>query len=337
MRTLPLILLAAFASPAMGSPTPASPAEIAPERLDAPADANRRLRVQVTIGGQGPYRFVVDTGAERTVISRELAATLGLGAGEQLTITTLAETVQVPSAVVADLRFGRLAMDRIDAPTLPQQSLGAEGLLGIDSLENRNVLFDFRRGQLTVGPSRSAAHQEAVAEGEIVVRARTRYGRLILTDATLDGQRITVVVDTGSEVSVGNEALRAALSRRRRLGDIRQIEVHAVTGAPLQLDYARTSRIRIGATTIEDLPVAFGNSHLFERLNLARRPALLLGMDALRLFDRVAIDFATRRLRLLPPQSQRDAGVRMAAQAGDPARRLLSASASTGGAHRNPW
>lgn len=316
MHSLPFALL----SLALGAMSPVAPssqnhpialADAQPERLAASADPGARLRVDVTIQGRGPYGFVVDTGSERTVISRELAAVLQLGAAGQVTVTSLAETSQVPSAVVQDLRVGRRVLDRIHAPTLPQQSLGADGLLGLDSLQQQHVLFDFRRQELTVGAARGATGPR-LGEGEIVVRGRPAYGRLILTDASLDGQRVTVVVDTGSEVSVGNQALRAALLRRGRLGEARRIEVRAVTGAPLQLDYVRTSRIRIGSTTIRDLPIAFGSAHLFERLNLSRRPAILLGMDALQLFDRVAIDFANRRLRLLPPHSSREEPVRLA-------------------------
>ncbi|MBA2770996.1 MAG: aspartyl protease family protein [Sphingomonas sp.] len=44
-------------------------------------DRTERMTVPVSIGGRGPYRFVVDTGAERTVISRELARELSLDAG----------------------------------------------------------------------------------------------------------------------------------------------------------------------------------------------------------------------------------------------------------------
>ena len=41
----------------------------------------------VTIADAGPYPFVVDTGAERTVISRQLAQTLGLPAGRDVRVT----------------------------------------------------------------------------------------------------------------------------------------------------------------------------------------------------------------------------------------------------------
>ena len=42
------------------------------------------------------------------------------------------------------------------------------------------------------------------------------------------------------------------------------------------------------------------------RLRLLDRPAVLLGMDALRLFRRVSVDFANRRVRLLLPDSSQN-------------------------------
>ena len=42
------------------------------------ADLQNRLTLETMIDGKGPFHFVVDTGADRSVISTELAATLGL-------------------------------------------------------------------------------------------------------------------------------------------------------------------------------------------------------------------------------------------------------------------
>jgi hypothetical protein len=58
--------------------------------------------------------------------------------------------------------------------------------------------------------------------------------------------------------------------------------------------------LRIGGIDINNMPIAFAEVHPFRKLELTRRPALLLGMDALQLFERVSVDFANRRVRLLP-------------------------------------
>ncbi|MFD2499649.1 hypothetical protein ACFSTI_13520 [Rhizorhabdus histidinilytica] len=49
------------------------------------------------------------------------------------------------------------------------------------------------------------------------------------------------------------------------------------------------------------MPIAFADAQIFHRLGLDNRPSVLLGMDALRLFDRVSIDFANRNVRFLMP------------------------------------
>ena len=52
----------------------------------------------------------------------------------------------------------------------------------------------------------------------------------------------------------------------------------------------------------ENLPIAFIDVKPFEKFGLTDRPAVLLGMDALRLFRRVDIDFANREVRLRMPR-----------------------------------
>jgi predicted aspartyl protease len=51
-------------------------------------DGTDRMTVPVSISGKGPYHFVVDTGADRTVISRELANALALKPGGSISART---------------------------------------------------------------------------------------------------------------------------------------------------------------------------------------------------------------------------------------------------------
>jgi len=62
-----------------------------------------RLTVPVKLSGNGPYRFLVDTGADRTAISRELAGKLGLADGDQASIHTVTCVSTVSTALVPDL------------------------------------------------------------------------------------------------------------------------------------------------------------------------------------------------------------------------------------------
>lgn len=281
------------------------------ETIGYAPDAWQRMTVAVNVAGQGPYRFIVDTGAERTVISSELAQQLGLPSSGEVTLASVSTVSRVPSVLIDDLEVGRRTLSNIQAPALLERHIGAQGMLGVDSLRSQRVIFDFANRELTL----SASHIEDDRRDpdEIVVRGRTRLGRLIITNASVDGQRITVIVDTGSQVTVGNDALRRQLARRGRLGETRILALTGVTGDLVNADYTVANRVRIGGLHVNDMPIAFSDVALFNLLGLRERPAILLGMDMMRLFDRVSIDFANSRVRLTPPHSARDVGVRMAA------------------------
>ena len=150
-------------------------------------------------------------------------------------------------------------------------------------------------------------------EGEvIIVRAQRRDGRLVITDATAEGRHVSVVLDTGSQISVGNAALRQALERRGVVETLGPIDLVSVTGQMLRGELAVIRELQIGGATIRGLAVVFAEAHTFRQLDLNRRPAILLGMNGLESFDRVSIDFAARKLRLTV--SRPSGGQRVAAQ-----------------------
>ncbi len=275
------------------------------------------MTVPISIDGKGPYEFLIDTGAERTVISAELARKLALVQGTRARMHSMSGVGDVETVIIPKLQVSRRSVAGIHAPALSAANIGASGMLGIDSLQSQRITFDFGRKKMTVVPSSSREPDRDPSE--IVVRARSRLGRLVLVDASLDGQKLMVVLDTGSEVTVGNDALRRKLVAKGKMGVTIPIELISVTGGVIQADYTRVREVRLGGVRIKDLPVAFGEVHPFKQLDLADRPALLLGMDALRLFDRVSVDFANRKVRFIAPEfSGFGASTRMAAFVGAP-------------------
>ncbi|MES2498674.1 MAG: retroviral-like aspartic protease family protein [Pseudomonadota bacterium] len=312
MRMLPVINgLAAFgalalaAVPAQATDSDFSTGEaiaggaVPGDVIQGARDIDKRLTVPVTIAG-GTYHFVVDTGAERTVLSRELADRLTLTPAAPVTLLSIAGEDQVATAIVPGLRItaSRSRMESFEAPLLSEFHLGAVGMLGIDSLQTKRVVLDFRAMRMTISEAPRSLRPDS---DEIVVTARRRLGQLILVDAEAEGQRVSVIIDTGSAVSIGNPALRERLERRKTLGPIVPLSITSVTGGQTRADYSSARSIRIGTVTLKNMPIAFADAQIFHRLGLAGRPALLLGMDALRLFDRVSIDFANHNVRFLMP------------------------------------
>jgi len=294
-----LAALGLLAAPAAAQEAPPPDPLAGTETLGWNLNGSDRMTVAISIGGSGPYRFIVDTGSERTVLSSELAQRLGLAAGAPVVVHSMTEVRRTSTAVVPALRVGRRRVENIEAPLLSQHTLGADGLLGVDSLASQRVEFDFRTNEMTVRPSRR--RDSEWEGGSITVRARSRFGRLILVDAAFDGERVWVIVDTGAEITIANEALRRRLERRGRLGPTVPMEVMSVTGGRRMVDYGVARRVRLGSVEIANLPIGFADVEPFRKLELTDRPAILLGMDALQLFDRVSLDFAYREVRLQSP------------------------------------
>ncbi|WP_324750807.1 retroviral-like aspartic protease family protein [Sphingomonas sp. LY54] len=289
---------AALVAPLHAQPVP-RPDDSAADVLGYAPDDSQRMTVPVSIGGKGPYRFIVDTGAERTVIARELAHELRLGPGDSTILHSMTEVQETPTVLIPRLEVSRKTVRDIHAPALARAHLGAEGMLGVDSLQAQRVLFDFVRQEMSISPSR--VREPRWDSDTIVVTARSRFGHLILVDAAVDGEKVNVILDTGSQVTIGNNALRRKLAKKGKLRFTVPISLLSVTGGVTQADYTAVKKLRLGGVDITDMPIAFAEVHPFRKLKLTDKPALLLGMDALKLFERVSVDFATRKVRLLPP------------------------------------
>lgn len=312
------IAAAGFASPAAAQQAvPGPETEIAaidlPSVLNTPIvlDRTDRMTLPVTIDGQGPFGFIVDTGAERTVLSRELAQRLGLRSAGNARVVGLADTVTTAMFHLDTMALRDVMLAQSIVPTFAQHDIGGPGLIGIESLENHKVIIDFVAARLDIRPSvRSRSRQRELDfdRDAIVVTGRRVAGRMILSNATIGNHRIDVVIDTGAQSSIGNLALQRLV--RRELGrsgtTLHRTELRSVTGATLNADVGVIGAITVSGVDFMDLPVAYADSPAFAALGLEERPTIMLGMDALQLLDRIAIDFTNRRVTFdLPDGAQR--------------------------------
>ena len=137
---------------------------------------------------------------------------------------------------------------------------------------------------------------------------------MIVTSAKANGVPLTVVLDTGSEMTMGNAALRRKLEARRRLGPPELVEMVSVTGQKLIGEAFHMKQVEIGDVILKDLVILFSTAPIFRSLELEDKPAVLLGMNAMRAFDKVSIDFARKQLRMVVPEQSSLEGAVMAAR-----------------------
>src|SRR5688572_13699019 len=263
-------------------------------------DRHDRMTIPVRVGGRG-YRFLVDTGADRTAVSTAVAAELGLTSGPMATLHSVTGVTPVRTANVPRLEISDRRSRSIEAPLLERGHMGADGILGVDSLRSQRVLFDFRTRMISIVPSAQRIERED--KDAIVVTGKLKRGHLIVTSARANGVPLTVVLDTGSELTMGNAALRGKLEARRKLSQGERVEMMSVTGQKLVGEAFKLKRVDVGDVILKDLVIMFSDAPIFRSLNLEDRPAVLLGMNAMRAFDRISIDFARKQLRMVVPEA----------------------------------
>jgi predicted aspartyl protease len=253
-----------------------------------------RMAIGVQVNGNGPFQFLVDSGADRSVIGAGLAHRLGLPAGETVRLNDVAGATQVGTFLVDDLKAGDSSTFAVLAPAIPEQALGAQGILGVDALADRRIMLDFDKNVVTL---EDATRPETVAADEIVVIGRRRHGQLILTQVRVEGIPIYALIDTGSDITIGNIALLERVAGSRHPPEQMSLILNSVTGRSMPATGVLMKQIDIGGLRVRHLRVAFADVAQFAIFGLADRPALLLGTDALRGLRRMSLDFHRYRVR----------------------------------------
>ncbi|MEP2236703.1 MAG: aspartyl protease family protein [Alteripontixanthobacter sp.] len=264
------------------------------------ADRSARMTVPVTVEGEGPFHFMVDTGSQATAVTREMGERLALPAAGRATLVGMASRRVVDLVELNGLEIGTSIFDDIRAPVLERKHVGADGIIGLDNLQDFRVLLDFRDNSMSLAEGQAARDRRGY---EIVVRARRNEGQLVITEALVEGVRAAVIIDTGSQASIGNTALQRRI-RARRKGETSSTDVN---GAVLIGEYAIARSLKIDQIELTNLVISYADTPAFAALGYERRPVLSLGMNHLRMFDRVAIDFDKRRVLFdMPPGSKRN-------------------------------
>lgn len=260
--------------------------------IDAKTLASR-MTVPVRVNGSGPYRFVVDSGADSSVVGERIARQLKLPLGKRTILNSITDTQYVDRVLVDELELGPTRVQNLHIPVLRERDLGAHGMLGLDALVEQRLMLDFEKRLITIDDGRTPLPKY---DDEIVVTARLRKGQLILTQVRAGAQQVDAVVDTGSEITIGNTALREKLLRRNPK-QFSEIEVTGVTGTTAKLQIARVSELRIGSVTMHDVPIAFADVPPFAVFGIGDKPSLLLGTDLMASFRKVSLDFRERKVR----------------------------------------
>ena len=283
--------------------------------LDTALDEARRMTVPVRVNGHGPLQFVVDTGANRSVISVEIAERLRLPSAGSTPVHGIAGVEPANVFKVGRMQVGTTYASGLELPGLPGVKLGADGLLGVDVMRNRRVTMNFLANAFEIGTSQFGAAIEPMRGSRLAdpgpqiisVPARYRFGQLVIVGAEVAGAPVSAFLDSGAQISVGNPALRDAVLQQHPEMAARLVPVPLIsaTGQTADGQLAHLPPLRLGGLRIQSLTVVFADLHIFKLWELQDRPSILIGIDVLRQFERVVLDFGHREVIFEAPPEGR--------------------------------
>jgi hypothetical protein len=218
------VLVASFVAtffPCSAFPQPVQPT------LKLQVIAGRPVVDGVYLNGQGPYRFLLDTGSQTNHVEEGLARKLALTASLDGYLDTPSGTSHVKGG-----RVGKVAVGGVEAADQEFLFTGTEalralspevrGILGQEFLAHFDYTLDLQHHQLTFGESPATGEHVAVRVVSGCMTVRTNQGELML--------------DSGADT----------LFLFRRSGNVPNAEVRGANGLVVAAAVERAPELRIG-------------------------------------------------------------------------------------------
>ncbi len=309
-RTLVLLAVLTGSTGMTALPAHATQPADQPYRIDF----GSRFVTAVTIDGQGPFSFVIDTASSRSLIYEHVRAKLGLTKSQPDDITVYginesAKALPVKPAVLTvagqDIRGLTLGV----LPARPGEASGVDGILGIDVLSRYFVVLDRSAMRLMLLAPDSEAARDYRDWPDTALTPRPLRNIPIdfwYMTAWFGQTRFTALFDLGAGITMMNWPAAERLGVHEKdyhLPQDVQDAVRDVLGTDEPAIKITQLTIALGSRSWNDQIALVANSDVFTHFNLDERPATILGAGLFR-DNSLAIDFAGHRLFIGPAVRQ---------------------------------
>lgn len=263
------------------------------------------FHVDAQLGEDGPYRLLVDTGAQRSAIDHAVVQELAMPM-EDITFDVhgLFSVEAIQGSPQISMRAGAFTNQQ-KLMTIDMRNSDdvapADGILGIDALlslqdQNRYLIFDFETPRIMARSMIGNPLRREIYSWHPLLSVRPEYSDFLIVDVSLGGVEGRAVIDSGLAVSVMNEAFSDALSVRGRNRIINLVDANGEIIAPLAAPSRPFEAMGLKWNRVQMLVY---DAEAFEPLGLADGPAILLGADLLASLTLV-IDTEWRKISAIP-------------------------------------
>jgi hypothetical protein len=240
--------------------------------------------VPVTIDGEGPYEFIIDTGASHTAVASAVAERFGFVSEWEHYDEVQALTTRFDAEFFDLPNFGYTgrepaSLTSVIIPVADGHPIPVAGLLGADAIGSQRYAINFGTGLL-----------ELDAEPPVRVDGYVNNSGLLIGTVGMrrDFRTIHVMLDSGSARSIANHPLVRMVGSRRmglRMGTVAGIDGREEE----EVDTLLVRNLQLGGLCFPAMQALEGELDIFRHLGWEDEPAMIIGMDVLQ-FGRVIVD-----------------------------------------------
>ena len=263
------------------------------------ATLNRAPIVTLSANGHA-VTLILDTGAERTVLTPDVAKRIGAQRPSiefQRRLRGITGDLPTHEVELHSFAAGEVAIPWRRVLVAPVKMTRVfptplDGLLGADALSDFDIDLDLPRHQMTFYRKQTCETAAPNWAGPYVsVSTGLSRGERLFFPVLLDGHRLTAVIDTGSQVTVlATAAARALGLTEGHLTRDRSTTTQGVAGEPLSARVHRFAKLEVGALMIRNPEVVVTDLKLNEA-------DIVLGVDFLS-SRRLWLSYGSRRIFL---------------------------------------
>jgi len=262
---------------------------------------NPLILVPVRVDDQGPYQFILDTGASHCLLSRGLSDILGVKPEMEKEATGAAGPVTLAFAHVASMAVG--SARQLNVPIAITSELErvavaigtrVDGALGFAFFKNLSLTIDYSARSLSLASPSNAA-DVSLSANSISFKLAAPHKPLILLPVIVNGQGpFQFALDTGASRTMLSSELAEKLA-------IEVADDSPVTagGGQIKIFAANVASLVLGNARVFDHAVGVGEFLAMLSQAIGARLDGIIGYNFLNQFQ-VTIDYPRRLLKLQP-------------------------------------
>jgi predicted aspartyl protease len=234
---------------------------------------NTLIIMALTANGEGPFDFVLDTGADTTIVDQSLAVKLSLPSLSRVQQTTLAGVQTLDRGSIQILLAGPVKVENVpvliqDLSELRKLDSHVDGIAGQNFLSHFNYLLNYRKRVIQIELGNEI--RDAVGGDQIPIESSGNRMFVASEAQSVERAKLRLLLDSGT-----NSIVLLSHASRTLHVPVRQIGLEKTISGSVRLEVGRLRMLTIGSEQFRNIAVALPAAEPAERIGDGLLPTVL--------------------------------------------------------------